>query len=262
MSIQSPPKKRAFITGGQRGIGLGIAVSLAKAGFDLVISARTAREDEEVQTALAQLRAFGGAVSYYAHDLNTIDQVDSLLDQVEAECGAITCFVANAGVPAKVRGDLLEVTADAFDFVMDINLRGNFFLAQAMAKRMVGRPDTEAYQSMIFISSVSATMVSIERGEYCLSKAGLAMMTQLFAHRLAPHNIGVFEVRPGIIETGMTAGVKDKYTARIEGGLVPAQRWGQPDDIGATVLPLAQGQMAFATGSIIMADGGLSIPRL
>jgi len=126
---------------------------------------------------------------------------------------------------------------------------------------MVAR-ETDSYRALIFITSVSATMVSIERAEYCLSKAGAAMMAELFAVRLAPHGIGVFEIRPGIIETPMTSGVKDKYTSRIEDGLVPAARWGQPEDIGAAVVPLAEGQMAFATGTTIKVDGGLSIPRL
>ncbi len=126
---------------------------------------------------------------------------------------------------------------------------------------MVARP-ADVYRSITFVTSVSATMVSIERADYCISKAGAAMMAELFAVRLAPHGIGVFELRPGIIETGMTAGVKDKYTARIEAGLVPAGRWGQPSDIGDVIVPLATGRMAFATGAAIPVDGGLSIPRL
>jgi NAD(P)-dependent dehydrogenase (short-subunit alcohol dehydrogenase family) len=142
-----------------------------------------------------------------------------------------------------------------------VNLRGAFFLAQEAARRMIAAT-TDAYRSITFVTSVSATMASIERAEYCISKAGAAMMAQLFALRLAPHGIGVFELRPGIIETGMTAGVKDKYTARIEGGLVPAGRWGQPSDIGSVVVPLAQGHFAFATGAAIPVDGGLSIARL
>jgi NAD(P)-dependent dehydrogenase (short-subunit alcohol dehydrogenase family) len=126
---------------------------------------------------------------------------------------------------------------------------------------MLAQP-SEAYRSITFVTSVSATLVSIERAEYCISKAGAAMMAELFTVRLAPYGIGVFELRPGIIETGMTAGVKDKYTARIEGGLVPAGRWGQPSDIGDVIVPLATGRMAFATGAAIPVDGGLSIPRL
>ncbi len=175
--------------------------------------------------------------------------------------GPIDTFVSNAGVPAKVRGDMLDMVPESFDFVFDINLRGAFFLAQAAARHMLATV-SENYRSMLFVTSVSAEMISIERAEYCMSKSAASMMAQLFAVRMAPHQIGVFELRPGIIETGMTAGVKDKYTARIEGGLLPAARWGQPVDIGAAVVPLATGQFSFATGAVIPVDGGLSLPRL
>ena len=185
----------------------------------------------------------------------------ALLDRVEAELGPVTTLVSNAGVPAPVRGDMLELTAESFDFVLGVNLRGGFFLAQAAARRMLELPP-EPYRSIVFVTSVSAAIVSVERAEYCVSKAGAAMMAGLFAVRLAPHGIGVFEIRPGIVETGMTAGVKDKYTPRIEGGLVPAGRWGRPADVGAAVLPLVRGEMAFATGAVIPVDGGLSIARL
>jgi NAD(P)-dependent dehydrogenase (short-subunit alcohol dehydrogenase family) len=173
----------------------------------------------------------------------------------------VTTFVSNAGVPAKVRGDMLEVSEESFDFVLGINLRGGFFLAQEVARRMAGR-ESEHYRAMVFVTSVSAVMASVERAEYCISKAGAAMMARLFALRLAPAGIGVFELRPGIVETPMTAGVRDAYAARIEGGLVPAGRWGQAADVGAAVLPLARGELAFATGAVIPVDGGLSIARL
>ena len=250
--------KVALITGGQSGIGLGIARALAGAGYYVALAAERAPEDETVRAALAEL---GSTAAYFQHDLARIDAVPALLENVEAKLGPITTFISNAGVPAKVRGDLLDMTAESFDFVMDINLRGAFFLAQSVAQRMVDTWSAD-YRSLSFITSVSADMVSVERGEYCMSKAGASMMARLFAARLAPHDIGVFELRPGIIETGMTAAVKDKYTARIEDGLVPAGRWGKPADIGSIILPLAEGQMAFATGSVIPVDGGLSIPRL
>jgi NAD(P)-dependent dehydrogenase (short-subunit alcohol dehydrogenase family) len=145
--------------------------------------------------------------------------------------------------------------------VMEVNLHGAFFLAQDAARRMQSRPGNE-YRSITFVTSVSAAMVSVERADYCISKAAAAMMAQAFAVRLAPLGIGVFELRPGIIATDMTAGVKDKYTARIEGGLVPAARWGQPEDVGRVIVPIAEGRMAFATGAVIPVDGGLSIARL
>jgi NAD(P)-dependent dehydrogenase (short-subunit alcohol dehydrogenase family) len=251
-------KPVALITGGQQGIGLGIAQALTNAGFAVALASRSAEDDTAVVSALEIL---GGKAHYFQHDLQNVAGVSDLLNRIEADVGPVTSLVSNAGVPAKVRGDMLDLTPDSFDFVLGVNLRGTFFLAQEAARRMLALPD-EPYRSIVFVTSVSATMVSIERAEYCVSKAGAAMMAELYAVRLAPHGVGVFELRPGIIETGMTAGVKDKYTARIEGGLVPAARWGFPADIGAAVLPLVRGDMAFATGAVIPVDGGLSIARL
>ncbi len=248
----------ALITGGQQGIGLGIAVALVAAGCRVALASRSKGDTPAVEHALAQL---GPAARYFQHDVADIAGVPALLDRVEGELGPIMTLVSNAGVPAKVRGDMLDITPDNFDAVMNVNLRGAFFLAQAVARRMQDRPSKD-YRSITFVTSVSATMVSIERAEYCVSKAAAAMMAQLFAVRMAPLGIGVYELRPGIIATEMTAGVTDKYTARIEGGLVPAGRWGQPMDIGQVMVPIALGQLAFATGSVIAVDGGLSIARL
>jgi NAD(P)-dependent dehydrogenase (short-subunit alcohol dehydrogenase family) len=251
-------KPVALITGGQQGIGLGIAQALTKAGLAVALASRSAEEDPAV---IAALEILGGDARYFQHDLENVAGVPDLLDRIAADLGPVTSLVSNAGVPAKVRGDMLDLALASFDFVLGVNLRGNFFLAQEAARRMLALP-ADPYRSIVFVTSVSATMVSIERAEYCISKAGAAMMAELYAVRLAPHGIGVFELRPGIIETGMTAGVKDKYTARIEGGLVPAARWGVPADIGTAVLPLVRGDMAFATGAVIPVDGGLSIARL
>ena len=250
--------KIALITGGQQGIGLGIALALVSAGFQVAIASRSAAKSAAVEGALGQL---GGAARYFEHDLQDIAHVPALLNAVEAEMGPITTLVSNAGVPAKVRGDMLGILPANYDFVMDVNLRGAFFLAQDVARRMLAH-DSAHYRSITFVTSVSAAMVSIERAEYCLSKAAAAMMAELFAVRLAPHGIGTFELRPGIVETEMTSGVRDKYTARIEGGLVPAARWGQPSDIGRVIVPIAMGDMAFANGAVIPVDGGLSIHRL
>jgi len=256
-------KKTALITGGQQGIGLGIAEALTAAGYKVALASQLPADAEAVGEALEKL---GPGARYFRHDLQETGKVSQLLDQVEAELGPVTTLVSNAGVPARVRGDMLDITPENFDFVLDVNLRGAFFLAQETARRMVARSAGEngatPYHSISFVTSVSASMVSVERAEYCISKAGASMMAQLFAARLAPDGIGVFELRPGIIETAMTAGVKDKYTSRIEGGLVPAARWGVPEDIGSIVVPLAEGQMAFANGAVIPVDGGLSIPRL
>jgi len=248
----------AIVTGGQQGIGLGIAEALVKAGFAVALASEVAPDST---TAVAALDHLGASARYFRHDLQDISRTGELVDAVEAELGPVTTLINNAGVPARVRGDMLEVAPDGFDFVLGVNLRGTFFLAQEVARRMLARP-SESYQSILFVTSVSAEMVSIERSEYCISKAGASMMAKLFAVRLAPHGIGVFELRPGIIETGMTAAVKDKYSVVIEEGLVPARRWGKPADIGAVVVPIATGQMAFATGATIPVDGGLSISRL
>ena len=248
----------ALVTGGQQGIGLGIARSLKTAGFRIAIASRSGPEKPAVQAALTEL---GEGAAYFQHDVSNIDNVPALLDQIEAEMGPVTTLVNNAGVGAPVRGDMLDLLPENYDFVMGVNLRGAFFLAQEVAKRMLAQ-EGDAYRSIIFVTSVSGSMVSIERAEYCMSKSGAAMMSELFAVRLASHGIGVFEIRTGIIETEMTSGVKDKYTARIEGGLVPAARWGMPADIGKVVVPMATGQMAFANGAAIPVDGGLSIARL
>jgi NAD(P)-dependent dehydrogenase (short-subunit alcohol dehydrogenase family) len=251
-------KPLALITGGQQGIGFGIAQTLADAGFALALAAQYPEDETVVQDALTQL---GDGTRYYQHDVQAVGEVGALLDRIEASQGPLTTLVSNAGVSVKVRGDLLETTVESFDLVLGVNLRGAFFLTQEVARRMLNQ-SAEHYRSILFVTSVNAAMVSVERAEYCISKAGAAMMAAAFAVRLAPHGIGVFELRPGIIETAMTEIAKDKYTARIEDGLVPAERWGYPADIGRVVLPLVDGRMCFATGATIPVDGGLSIPRL
>lgn len=248
----------ALVTGGQQGIGLGIARALSDAGFRIAIASLPAPDSPQV---LAALEMLGPSARYFHHDLAEVEAAPGLIDRIEAAMGPISTLVQNAGVAARLRGDMLEITPGNFDLVTGINLRGAFFLAQAVARRMLTQGE-DHYRSIIFITSVSARMASVERADYCISKAGAAMAAQALALRLAPDNIGVFELRPGIIDTEMTAGVKDKYTARIEAGLVPAARWGQPADIGSVVVPIATGQMAFATGAVIPVDGGLSVQRL
>ena len=248
----------ALVTGGQQGIGLGIAECLAANGFRVAIASLPAPEDQAVAQALAKV---GPHAQYYQHDLADIAAVPALLDRIEATQGPVDALIQNAGVAARVRGDMLEITPENLEWVMGINLSGSFFLAQEVARRMLTgrRPH---YRSITFVTSVSARMASPERADYCISKAAASMAAQTFALRLAPDGIGVFELRPGIIETGMTAGVKEKYNTRIAEGLVPVGRWGQPADIGRVVIPLVTGQMAFATGAVIPVDGGLSIERL
>ena len=250
--------KVALVTGGQQGIGLGVSRALRQAGFDIFIAALPAPDDPTVQAAKGEL---GASTRYSQHDVADIDRIPDLLDEVETELGPVITFVSNAGVAAPVRGDILDITPTSWDLVQSINLRGAFFLSQAVARRMLKQP-TDHYCSMIFVTSVSASMASLERGEYCVSKAGASMMAQLFAVRLASHNIGVFELRPGIIATDMTAGVRAKYDRRIMDGLVPSKRWGEADDIGMIAAAMATGQMRFANGAAVPVDGGLSIPRL
>lgn len=246
----------ALITGGQQGIGLGIAQALQAAGWRLAIAA-----EQPSDAAAEAIQNLGPEARYYQHDLTRIDAVSVLLDAVESDFGPVNSLICNAGVPARIRGDMLDMLPENFDWTMNINLRGNFFLAQKVARRMLEQGE-EPYRSMIFVTSVSAEMVSPERAEYCMSKAAASMMVKLFATRLAAEGIGVFELRPGIIATPMTAGVSSKYDALIEAGLVPVSRWGEPADVGRAVLPLVRGEMAFSTGSVISVDGGLSIPRL
>jgi NAD(P)-dependent dehydrogenase (short-subunit alcohol dehydrogenase family) len=246
----------ALITGGQQGIGLGIATALAGAGFRIAIAADRSPDDPDVTTACTALGA-----TYYRHDLADVGGVVTLFDRITAAQGPVTTLVQNAGVAARLRGDMLDLTPENLDWIMGINLRGAFFLAQECARRMLALPDGP-YRSITIVTSVSAALASPERADYCMSKAALAMAAQALALRLAPHGIGVFDVRPGIIATPMTAAVADRYDARIAGGLVPQARWGQPADIGAAIVPLASGHFAFATGAVIPVDGGLSIARL
>jgi len=248
----------ALITGGQQGIGLGIARALVAAGWRVAVASLPDATDDGVMAAMADL---GPGARYFRHDLAAVDAIPALLTAIEAAMGPVDALVQNAGVAARVRGDMLDITPANFDWIMGVNLRGAFFLAQAVARRMLDTPGGH-YRSISLITSVSAQMASPERADYCISKAAASMAGQALALRLAPHGIGVFELRPGIIETGMTAALLDTYTARIEGGLVPAGRWGQPDDIGRVVVPLVSGAFAFATGAVIPVDGGLSIERL
>ncbi|TPO11622.1 3-ketoacyl-ACP reductase [Mesorhizobium sp. B1-1-5] len=248
----------AIVTGGARGIGLACAEALADAGFDVLVADLA----EKPAKGLAENIAARGAKFAYAQcDIADIAGHSRLVEAAINAFGHIDCLVNNAGVGAVVRGDLLELNPQNFDRALNINLRGTVFLSQAVAKAMLAAP-ANAARSIITITSVSAAMASPERADYCISKAGLSMWVKNLALRLAPENIGVFEVRPGIIRTDMTAGVSAKYDALIEGGLVPAKRWGEAGDIGAVVAALASGKFGFSTGSVIDVDGALSVPRL
>ncbi len=263
--------KVALVTGGSRGIGFGIAEKLAAEKWDLVING--VREESAVTEPLAKLRAMGVKVGYARGDVGSAEGRAAILAATRAFCGSelardsarsINLLVNNAGVAPKVRADLLETSEDSYDYVVNTNLRGVFFLTQAFARDMVAAKKTDASFTgcIVNITSISATVVSINRGEYCIAKAGLSMMSQLFATRLGADGIPVYEVRPGVIKTDMTAGVTEKYDKLIAGGLNIQPRWGYPEDIGKTVAALARGDFPFSTGQVVMVDGGLTIPRL
>ncbi|MGC1240472.1 MAG: 3-ketoacyl-ACP reductase [Chryseosolibacter sp.] len=255
-------RKVALITGGSRGIGLGIAQELAKNGFDVAING--VRPEAAVSDVLKSLRQLGADVIYCQGDLAAATDRKKIIAQVDAHFGRMNVLVNNAGIAPRERRDILEATEESFDEVVATNLKGNYFLTQQAANWMIAQKknDTQFAACIINISSISATVASVNRGEYCISKAGISMATQLFAVRLGEYNIPVFEVRPGIISTDMTSGVKQKYDQLIEGGLCVTRRWGYPEDVGRVVQALASGSFIYATGQVIMVDGGLTIPRL
>ncbi|MET3518790.1 3-ketoacyl-ACP reductase [Mesorhizobium abyssinicae] len=248
----------AIITGGARGIGLACAEALADAGFDILVADLA---DKPADGLARNITARGAKFAYASCDIADLGAHAALVETAMGAFSHIDCLVNNAGVGAVVRGDLLELKPENFDRALGINLRGTVFLSQAVAKAMLAKPSDQA-KSIITITSISAEAASPERADYCVSKAGLSMWVKTLALRLAAEGIGVFEVRPGIIRTDMTSGVAAKYDALIEGGLVPAKRWGEASDIGAVVAALASGKFGFSTGSIINVDGALSIPRL
>lgn len=252
----------ALVTGGTRGIGLGIASALARDGWDLALCG--VRAEHDVAGVLAALRREGASVKYFRTDIANREDRVRLIEALGDGACSIHALVNNAGRAPHVRADLLEATEESFEALIATNLQGPYFLTQAIARGMIERrstaPSTRA--SIVFVTSVSAEMASPNRGDYCVSKAGLSMAARLFATRLAQHDIAVYEVRPGIIDTDMTAPVRDAYNTRIATGLVPAGRWGTPDDVGRLIAALLRGDAPYATGSIINVDGGLSIPRL
>lgn len=255
-------KRIALITGGSRGIGLGIAETLAQRGFQLAING--VREPAEVEGTVTRLKQYGVDVLYCQADVSVTAQREKMLEQVRSHYGALHVLVNNAGVAPKERKDVLETSEESFDRLMNMNLKGAFFLSQAVANWMLHQQETapDFRGCIVNVSSISATVASINRGEYCISKAGLSMVTQLFAVRLGAYNIPVYEVRPGVIATDMTAAVKEKYDHLIQQGLLVQPRWGLPEDVGKAVAMLAAGDLSYSTGQVIMIDGGLTITRL
>lgn len=258
MSAQAKPV--ALVTGARRGIGLAVARALAAAGYDLAIT--DVVEDKAAAEAVAGLEKHGAEVLFFASDLADVEGHAGTVEKIVGHFGRLDCLVNNAGIASKVRGDFLELTPENFDAIMAVNLRGTVFFTQAVLRTMLAMPPAAQRRTVINITSISAEMTSPERLDYCMSKAGLAAFTQGLTLRLVGAGIDVFEIRPGIIRTGMTAKVAEKYDRLIGEGLVPAKRWGEPDDIGRIAAALASGNFGFATGSIIKADGALSVARL
>jgi NAD(P)-dependent dehydrogenase (short-subunit alcohol dehydrogenase family) len=252
----------ALITGASRGIGRGIALELAHAGgHDLVINyagnEAAARECQQLCE-----HACGGAkrIEILRADISLAADRARMLGFVEREFGRLDLLVNNAGVAPAVRADLLEAGEESFDRLININLKGPYFLTQAAARLIVGSPRIDgAAQAIVNVTSISAYTVSTNRGDYCVAKAGLAMMTKLYAVRLAEYGIGVFEIQPGVIATDMTEGVKEKYDRMFAEGLAPISRWGVPSDIGKAVVAVAKGFFPYSTGQVFNVDGGFHI---
>ncbi len=252
----------ALITGGTRGIGLGIARELAAEGCRLAVNGL--RPDAEVASVLDSLEQTGTEVCYCRGDIASSDDRQSIIEQVRDRFEALHVLVNNAGITSPGRRDILEADEKSFERVLAVNLQGPFFLTQACARWMIEQQEADpAYRgTVVNISSVSGDVVSVGRGDYCLSKSATRMATRLWAVRMAPHGVSVYEVQPGIIHSDMTAGVTEKYDRLIAEGLTIEGRWGEPEDVGRAVAMLVRGDLPYATGQVLTIDGGLMIQRL
>lgn len=254
--------KIALITGGARGIGLGIATELAVHGWSLMLNG--VRPVESVQSVLDDLKRHGSDVAYCSADISDADDRQRLVSEAISRFGRIDALINNAGIAPPERKDILEAGEDSFDRVLNVNLKGPYFLTQLVARTMVDRtPSEESLRpSIVFVTSISAEVASTNRGDYCLSKSALSMAVKLWAARLAEHNIDVFEVRPGIIRSDMTSTVTEKYDRLIADGLTLERRWGEPGDVGKAVRALVDGEVPYATGQVLTVDGGMTLRRL
>ena len=249
-------KQRAFVTGARRGIGKAIAFALAGGGFDVAVN--DVADSEELRATVGEISACGVKAIVVVGDISDLAIHKAMFNKAEAALGPLTTLVNNAGVSVLNRGDLLEVSPESYDRCLDVNTRGTFFLTQEFAKRL--KPST-SHRSIVTISSANAIGVSINRGEYCISKAGVSMMSKLFAARLSNDGVGVYEIQPGFIETDMTAPSKARYDKLIDEGLTVIKRFGTPQEVGRIALTLAQGLLPYTTGQIIQADAGLLTVR-
>lgn len=252
----------AVVTGGSRGIGRGIALGLARAGFDVVVNYN--RSSQAAEEVAAKVRELGRKALAIQADVSVRADRERFVDAVLEQFGHIDVLVNNAGVAPEVRADILEATEESFDRVIAINLRGPYFLTQRVAKHMIEyvQKHPDAQPKIINIGSNSAYTSSTSRGDYCISKAGIGMMTKLYADRLAEYGILVYEIRPGIIATDMTAVVKEKYDRLFAEGITPIRRWGTPEDVAKAVVALAEGALPYSTGEVINVDGGFHLHRL
>jgi len=252
----------ALITGGRRGLGRGIAWAMAESGFDILLA--DLERDTSAEETLAGIAQRGRRGEFAAADIADLGGHAALIERVYSTFGVLDCLVNYAGVTVDRRGDLLEATVASYDRVMNVNLRGTFFLTQAVAKRMVAdarRPEAP-HRSIVIVSSVNAVLPAPDRPEYAFSKTALSMMAKMFALRLAAAGIAVYEIRPGIMRTEMTAPVAERYERWIAEGVVPQKRWGEAGDVGRTVATLASGALPFTTGEPFHVDGGLHIQKL
>lgn len=261
----------SLITGASRGIGRGIALELAKIGFDLVINyaSNVAAARQTAADCVGAARAAGKAVraEICVADIASSADRRKLIQFTREKLGRLDLLVNNAGVAPEVRADMLEASEESYDRLMAINVKGPYFLTQLAANWMIeqlrtGVPPVPFHPKIITITSVSAYTASVNRGDYCVSKAALAMLTPLYATRLAEHGINVYEIRPGVVRTDMTGQVKERYDKLIEEGLTPIKRWGTPEDVGRAVAAIAQDLLPFSTGEVINVDGGFHLRRL
>jgi 3-oxoacyl-[acyl-carrier protein] reductase len=262
MAISLVRGPTAIVTGALRGIGRACAVTLSKSGFNVLLN-DIAMDDQAAlaEQLVAEIGESGAESILFSGDVADLDQHKKLIETASGRWGRIDCLVNNAGVGVAKRGDLLDVTSESFDRCFRVNTKAVFFLSQAVARHMLEQGEIEGqHRSIINITSSNAVAVSISRGEYCVSKCASSMTTRLFGVRLAREGIGVYEVRPGIIDTDMTRPARDKYDALIA-DLVPAQRWGFPADVATTVRSMAEGRLTFTVGQAVTVDGGLTIPR-
>lgn len=260
----------ALITGASRGIGRGIALELAKAGWDLVVNysrddkAATKTAQDAIDAAQGEGKKIRAEICQA--DISVAGDRVRLIEFARKSFGRLDLLVNNAGIAPQVRSDLLDTSEESFDRLMNVNVRGPFFLTQLAAKMMIEHAKslapTAAKPKIVIVSSISAYTASVNRGEYCISKAALAMLTPLFAARLAEHGINVYEIRPGIVATDMTGPVKEKYDKLIGDGLTPIRRWGEPADIGRAVAAIAANSLPFSTGEVINVDGGFHLRTL